>query len=190
MNHFYHNSSFGQDWFDYADVYSRFVQNMKDNSHFIEIGSWKGKSTAFMAVEIINSNKKIKFDCIDTWLGSDEDAHTKDNYVQNNSLYELFISNIEPVKHIINPIRATSAEASTYYSDNSVDIVFIDACHTYECVKKDIQLWFPKVKNGGILSGHDYTSSWPGVVLAVDGVLGQSNIESRNSCWIYHKSNN
>lgn len=189
INHFYQNPSFGQDWFDYANIYSWFVQIMNNNSHFVEIGCWKGKSSAFIAVEIINSNKNIKLDCIDTWVGSDENEHIKDNYIKNNTLYELFLNNIEPVKHIIHPIRMTSAEASTYYKDNTIDIVFIDACHSYECVKEDISLWLPKVKNGGILAGHDYTSSWLGVVRAVNELLGPQNIKTGSSCWIYKKPN-
>ena len=38
----------------------------------MEVGSFLGKSAVFMAVEIINSGKRIKFDCIDHWKGSEE----------------------------------------------------------------------------------------------------------------------
>ena len=60
MEHFYHN--IGEDWFSYPQLYKRIVDNSQDGAHIVEVGSWKGRSASFMAVEIINSNKKIKFD--------------------------------------------------------------------------------------------------------------------------------
>ena len=48
-------------------IYTNQVKQAKDGFHFVEIGSWKGRSSSFMGVEIINSGKKIKFDAIDTW---------------------------------------------------------------------------------------------------------------------------
>lgn len=187
MRHIYEQPEFGENWFDYASVYQKFIAEIPDNGHFIEIGSWKGKSAAFMAVEIANSNKRIKFDCIDTWMGSEE--HQNNPEIQSNSLYDMFLENIEPIKSLMNPIRLTSQEASKLYNKESIDIVFIDACHRYECVKEDISLWLPKIKNVGILAGHDYTMSWPEVMQAVDETLGKDTIQVRNSCWIYQKSN-
>lgn len=186
MDHIYFQPQFGENWFDYGALYAHFVKILQNNSHFIEVGSWKGKSSAFMAVEIANSNKQIKFDCIDTWMGSEE--HANNECIQNNTLYELFLSNIEPIKQFINPIRLSSEKASHLYDNESIDIVFIDACHNYECVKDDIHLWLPKVKKGGILSGHDYNSGWPGVVRAVNESLGKDNIQTALfSCWVYEK---
>ena len=113
MQHFYQEEKFGENWFSFASLYSHFVSIMKDGSNFVEIGSWKGKSSAYMAVEIINSQKNINFYCIDTWKGSEE--HCLDLNVKNDTLYDLFLSNIDPVKHIINPIRAPSVEASNKF---------------------------------------------------------------------------
>lgn len=53
-------------------VYQEMVKQAEDGSHFVEVGSWKGKSSAYMAVEIANSGKRIRFDCVDTWGGSAE----------------------------------------------------------------------------------------------------------------------
>ncbi|MBT5491708.1 class I SAM-dependent methyltransferase, partial [bacterium] len=38
----------------------------------------------------------------------------------------------------------------------TLDFIYIDANHTYESAKEDIQLWYPKIKVGGMISGHDY----------------------------------
>ena len=42
------------------------------------------------------------------------------------------------------------------FQDSSLDVVYIDACHAFECVDKDIQMWRQKLKPGGLLSGHDF----------------------------------
>jgi hypothetical protein len=47
------------------------------------------------------------------------------------------------------------------------DLVFIDAAHDYENVKLDIQRWWPLVRDGGMLVGHDFNHKWPGVERAV-----------------------
>ena len=41
---------------------------------------------------------------------------------------------------------------------NNLDFVYIDGNHTYKFVKKDIELYYPKVKDGGVIGGHDIWS--------------------------------
>ena len=68
-------------------------------------------------------------------------------------------------------IRATSQHAAASFADGSMDFVYIDGNHRYDMCMLDIILWLPKVKVGGIISGHDYESSKSrqfGVQLAVD----------------------
>jgi hypothetical protein len=66
MEHFYKKTN-SENWFGYEDLYSLMVSKFDNGSHFVEVGTWKGMSACFMAVEIINSGKSIKFDCVDTW---------------------------------------------------------------------------------------------------------------------------
>ena len=66
-----------------------------------------------------------------------------------------------------------STEAISNVQDNSLDLVFIDANHDYLFVKQDIELWKKKVKQGGIIAGHDY--NYPGITgvkKAVDEFFG------------------
>lgn len=69
-------------------------------------------------------------------------------------------------------IHKTSEEAAVDFDDESLDFVYIDADHTYAATKQDIDLWWPKVKFGGVFSGHDYfvntNSGDVGVVDAVE----------------------
>lgn len=164
MQHFYQNI---QGWFGFQDLYQEQVDRVQTPAHFVEIGAWQGKSTAYMAVAIAQSGKQIKFDVVDTWQGSLE--HQDDAIVKEQRLYDVFLNNIEPVKHIVNPQRMTSMEASKLYADHSLDFVFIDASHEYEDVLDDIRHWLPKVKPGGMLGGDDY--NWPGVNRAVKELL-------------------
>ena len=184
MKHFY--ETIGEDWFSYPVLYKSIVENNQDGAHIVEVGSWKGRSSSFMAVEIINSNKKIKFDCVDTWKGSIE--HTSYDVITEEKLYDVFLSNIEPVKDVINPVRMTSIEAGKLYEDNSLDFVFIDASHEYEDVKEDILAWLPKVKIGGILAGHDY-GTFEGVDRAVNEIFNFSELEISENCFVYKKKN-
>jgi hypothetical protein len=178
MDHFY--QTIGEDWFTYSNLYRTMVQKYGEGSHFVEIGSWKGRSAAFMGVEIHNSGYNIKFDCVDTWQGSIEHQD-----MDLTSLYDDFLNNIKPVASIINPIKTTSLAASTLHKDGSLDFVFIDASHEYDNVLADVKAWLPKVKEGGVLAGHDYGSE--GVNRAISEFFEGKNINVSEDCWIYEK---
>lgn len=65
-------------------------------------------------------------------------------------------------------IENTTLGAAAKVLDSSLDLVFIDAQHTYENVKEDIYEWAPKLKDGGIMGGHDlFDPAFPGVRKAV-----------------------
>jgi glycosyltransferase involved in cell wall biosynthesis len=71
-------------------------------------------------------------------------------------------------------IRKTSAEAAKLI-ENNLDFVYIDADHSYEGVKDDLSIWYSKVREGGIIGGHDYDHvNFPGVKKAVDELFGPS----------------
>ena len=180
MEHFYQR--IGEDWFTYPTLYSSVVRKFGEGAHFVEVGSWKGRSAAFMGVEIHNSGLNIKFDCVDTWEGSIE--HQSMNL---SSLYDEFLDNIKPVANYINPIGTTSLEASKLYQDGSLDFVFIDASHEYEDVLDDIKAWLPKIKEGGILAGHDY--GFGDVNKAVNEFFNGKTFKVSEDCWIYEKPN-
>ena len=109
----------------------------------------------------------------------------KGKSVKNNTLYDEFIKNIEPVKHIVTPVKMPSVEAAKLYEDKSLFFVFIDGSHLYEAVKEDILAWLPKVKSGGFIGGHDIdqTEEFNGVRKAVDELIGPKNIIIYNQGW-------
>lgn len=186
MEHYYQNI---QGWFNYESIYDTAVRMAPDTAHFVEIGSWRGKSSCYLGVVIANSGKNITVDCVDTWKGSlTEDVHQQDPAVINDTLYDEFITNTEPLKHILKPVRLTSMEAAKQYEDNSLDFVLIDGSHEYEDVIDDITEWLKKVKPGCLLAGDDY--EWPGVKRAVTELLPTADIISGFGLWIYMKPEN
>lgn len=172
------------DFVFYQEIVQHFVSSTNDPGHFVEVGSYKGRSTSFLAVEIVNSGRQIQLDCVDTWKGNEEHQAGQpyeDSDVVNDRLFEVFISNMAPVAHVINPVRMTSLEAATRYKDLSLDFVFLDGDHGYEAVKADIQAWLPKLKPGAILGGHDYSLDWPDVMRAANETFGY--VRTVANCW-------
>ena len=161
MEHFYQNIP---GWFSYEYVYKDLVEQAEDDSLFVEIGSYKGMSSAFMAVEIINSGKNIRFECIDpmqldigSWsCNSDE----QDGYSEKD-----FHARLESVKDYYTLHTMTSDDAANQYEDGTIDFLMVDGDHSYEAVKKDILNYLPKMRSGGLMVLDD--SYEPGIQQAI-----------------------
>jgi hypothetical protein len=164
MKHF-HRTIKG--WNAFASFYVDAVRDApKRGGHFVEVGSYFGRSAAFMAVEIANSGKIIFFDAIDPWTDGGPDLKHKGH----KDIYPAFVANLAPVMRLVRPIRLPSLEAVELYADQSLDFVLLDGSHVYEDIHADIVAWLPKVKPGGVLAGDDY--GWPGVKEACDELVG------------------
>jgi predicted O-methyltransferase YrrM len=155
MQHYWHLLP-GPTWFSGTSIYRAQVERAHDGAVFVEIGAWKGRSAAFMAVEIINSGKRIDFYTVDHWLGSHEHAHDIDPDVKAGRLYDVFIENIGAVRNHVTPLRGNSTNVATQFLDRSVDFIYLDAGHTYDDVHADLTAWWPKLKAGGVMAGDDW----------------------------------
>ena len=71
-------------------------------------------------------------------------------------IYNEAVSNVSQFSERAKIIRDFSANASELFADESLDLVYIDADHSYYGCYSDIETWFPKVKSGGLICGHDY----------------------------------
>lgn len=184
MNHFY-ETIHGN--FDFQDIYSQAVREAGDNSILVEVGAYLGRSTAFLAVEVINSRKWPKVYVVDTWKGNlSEPDHMHEMGKLGGDAYPHFCKNMTKVLHVLTPMRMESVEAASTFVDGSIDFVFIDADHRYDWVRSDIDAWWPKVKPGGVLAGHDYDDQFPGVRQAVDESFS-GQFEIRNKSWWVRK---
>jgi Methyltransferase domain len=176
MNHIL--ADFGEDWFNSSNVYKMLVENCRDDGKIVELGAWKGRSSAFLVIEAYNKSPKIEVHIVDTWGGNPYDGSED----QSVDAYSKFTSNMALLAKPYQAYRMTTNEASGLFKDESLDSVFIDADHSYEAVKLDITNWMPKVCKGGILAGHDYSFAWPGVIKAVDEMIPDA--EKIDFCWV------
>ena len=166
-----------QGFFEYPSFYDMCMKEIPNDSVMVEVGSWVGRSSTYVASLIKESGKNIKFYCIDTWEGSEEHQDIiKSLKEQGKTLFDEFQTNILScgVKDYIIPIKLESIEAAKQFEDESIDFIHIDAAHDYENVLADIRAWYPKIKPGGLITGDDY--GWEGVYKAVNEFFGIDNI--------------
>jgi len=180
-------------WFDYLDFYDFVFDKIPENGMFVEIGVWKGKSISYMAENIFKNRKEIKIFGVDTWKGSPSETYHIDEVNRNGGcIYSNFYKNIKEQNLLgkIFPMKMSSIEASKYFKKESLDCVFIDAEHTYESVFSDLRSWFLLVKEGGIISGHDYF--FPEVRDAVDSFFKELKLKVNvmGNVWYLNKNIN
>jgi hypothetical protein len=62
-------------------------------------------------------------------------------------------------------------------SNGYLDFVYIDADHSFNGVKSDLEQAYMKVKKGGFIGGHDYCTNFQGVIKAVDDFCSLNKLE-------------
>lgn len=193
MTHYYDEI---QGWFNFPDLYGDMVRRF-DGGQFVEVGSWMGKSAAYLAVEIANSGKPITLDCVDHFKGSSAERDTHHKAAKRSNIKGICANNLRPfwatasnrncehrTDNMLRLVVDGSVAAAKRYKDKSLAFCFLDAGHTEKEVEADIKAWLPKVRRGGVLAGHDYSSkSFPGVQKAVDRLLPKRRRVSKN-CWM------
>jgi len=90
--------------------------------------------------------------------------HERNKYLRE-SIQEWASKQVNNVEIIVD----FSVRASIQFEDDYFDFVYLDADHTYKGVTDDLESWYPKVREGGILSGHDYIN-WDDTSLIARGV--------------------
>lgn len=131
----------------------------------VEIGSWKGRST-----EALLTSCKGTVYAVDHWQGSACDI--TDIGVDLQDVYSEFVKNVGdfPNLKILKGLSVVHADMFK----GMVDMVFIDAGHTYKEIKADIEAWLPKCRK--IIAGHDYCDIHPDVIRAVDEKFNKVNV--------------
>ena len=152
-----------------GDLLSKKSQGLADLTNYIEgnnltiaeIGSANGESASIFS----RSEKISKIYCIDMWKKPDVE-------------HEFDRKNIPKVIKV----KSLSEEAAPQFPDHEFDLVYIDASHGYEGIKKDIELWLPKTKR--YISGHDYTFKFMGVIQAVCEKFTRPNFVFADGSWM------
>lgn len=144
------------------------------NAKAVELGTFLGYSACVMGALVKGLNKQIVIEAIDTFGGTGEAEWSQ--FARNQpggSTEDICRQNIQRngLSNFVRVINQDITKAASQYSDESLDFVFVDASHDYESVRNDLWTWYPKVKKGGLMAGHDYSENCLGVKLAVDQFL-------------------
>lgn len=143
---------------------NRFIREKKPQV-VIEIGSWLGNSTIFMAQRLPAGAQLY---AIDHFEGSPE--HYQDSSLASflPTLYDQFLSNVihAGVASTIIPIKQSSEQAFNFLKGNiKADLIYIDAAHDTQSVYKDITMYAQLLEEDGVLCGDDW--QWDSVKAAV-----------------------
>jgi hypothetical protein len=167
-------------WFQWRSAQEEAAKRFPEDSCFIEVGTYLGRSLCSLGEVVERSGKSFSVIGIDTCGGNGPEGRRQQDYhgaavAQSGGTFAGALhKNILDCGYgdRISLIITDSVNASRLFGDASVDWVHLDARHDYASVKADIQAWLPKIKPGGWLSGDDYNElKWPGVVQAVGELL-------------------
>lgn len=165
-----------------------------------ELGVERGETSEYL----LRSVPRLFLFMVDTW----RPFPTESEYVRSGDLVAQHSSDRQSqdmrqamqatdfAAHRRQILRLTTMEAAQQIADESLDFVFVDADHTYSSVLNDLQTWWPKIKPGGLLSGHDYgarldrSGAW-GVARAVNEFSTQMQVQlhlGKATVWWIEKS--
>lgn len=137
---------------------------------FVEVGTYRGKSSICLYDKIQESGKDITLYTVDDWAGTEPHDQLDDNN------RDIFIENRGT--RSINLIDDDSIFASDLFESQSIDFLFIDSNNQWGNLSYEINSWMPKMKDGSIISGHDY--HWTGVGMVVNSLFPNASIISES----------
>ena len=144
-------------WFNYAESYDQIVHEIPDDGKIVEIGSFLGRSTHYLATSLMNANKEnVKIYCVDTFEGSSEHVNLK----LPKDFFSIFKENLKFFigREMVIPCqgRSDSEDILNKFEDRSIDYIMVDGAHEHEPVLDDIENWWPKLKSDGVMLGDDF----------------------------------
>lgn len=119
-----------------------------------EVGVRKGDNI----VKVANCSFIKRLYLIDHYLPHVESSGVEVTLEQQRTFYAQMFNNLHPYVNKVVFVSVPSDFASTLFSDNYFDFVYIDGGHSYENVTNDLNFWFHKVRKGGVLCGHDFNN--------------------------------
>jgi len=153
-----------------------------------ELGCKNGNTTEFL----LANNPELDMIAVDLFLSQPAQAGVEGGETYEdwnfNAIKEEFERRMKPFWNRIDLLHMSTVQAAEKLSNTQFDLVFIDADHSYNGVATDIQMWLPKVRSGGIVAGHDYSTKWPSVQRAVADNLPINEIQLEpDSVWWWRK---
>jgi hypothetical protein len=160
-------------WMTLAEL-AWLARQAKAHQRIVEIGSYLGRSTRALA-----DNTAGVVHAVDDWKGPRDEAIPD---AERAELFAKFLANTAGLDGRLQVHRADHAAELGSWS-SSVDMVFIDGSHDYEDVKRDIAFWQARAPEECLLSGHDFSPGWPGVMRAVTELVPGVRVHGGTSIW-------
>ena len=140
------------------ELVKRLYDEDKEQIVGVEVGVFKGKLSAYLLHEMPN----LYLNMVDFWTAFPPEENIADDYHHTLTQTEMdgcmYVAGISTLfaENRRKMWKGKSVDMAKEIEDESLDFVFIDAGHTYEECLEDLEAWYPKVKKGGLISGHDY----------------------------------
>jgi predicted O-methyltransferase YrrM len=128
----------------------RLALQLPAGANLLEVGSYLGASACFLAAGAQQIGGSARVHCVDTWQNETMDDGLRDTWGE-------FQTNIEHFQPLIVAHRGRSVDVAKTFNEQ-LDLLFIDADHSYEGCREDVISWLPHLKPNGVLVMHDY--SW------------------------------
>lgn len=152
------------------------ISSLPSNLVMSEIGCYAGLSTKIF----MESGKVKTLYAIDIWedvLNLFKSKWKDHNFKAVEAEFDKNLKGFNIVK-----LKMNAKEAQDQLPQ--LDFAYIDGNHHYEYVKEDIQICLKKIKNDGIIGGHDYCAQSPGVIKAVNEMFGKPDKVFSDASWI------
>lgn len=163
-------------WRTWDSEFHKLLPDRNKNYVIVEVGCWFGKMTRKFLEQYPNATIIV----IDTFEGGPEHQEGKEHYQKELSyLYDEFTNNIYEYKDRVIPIKAFSWDGLNILDQYNIkpDLIYIDAGHTYNAVKKDLTTAYYLFGDKSIITGDDYDSIRPNdVKKVVDEFTNEKNI--------------
>ena len=127
----------------------------------LQVGAELGVQMGAYALMVLNHWRSCKkYYLIDCWR---QQANYSDNANHGDMRQEDIFNEskriLQPYLHKVQYMKMYTSDAARLIPNSSLDFVYVDARHDYCGVKEDMELYWPKLRTGGIMAGHDYRSA-------------------------------
>jgi predicted O-methyltransferase YrrM len=139
------------------------ADKLRNGACIVEIGSYKGRSTASLAFACVGTNKHVF--AIDRWHGVYEDIQGQIE-IQHKFKVDFFDEwcenmRINKLQDYVTPLVGNSTDIARIWRA-PIDMLFVDGSHRYEDVVADFENFSPYMRSNGLLVFHDVTPEWAG----------------------------
>ena len=139
-----------------------------------KVGAEVGVACGFFSEVLCKAIPGLKLYAVDIWDFSPDDD---DKTTAKQQKWNYDEARVRLAEYDVKFVKKRSMEAVRLFQDGELDFVYIDASHSFDNSMEDIINWSRKVRKGGVVSGHDYSTKKPGVKLAVDTYVKVHNLK-------------